>query len=66
MTKMFLSGSAVVHCRPLTKLELNSQKTDILDNAIDDKALFAVFSEAVTKMKGEEEASRFYEIIRQK
>ena len=65
-TKMFLSGSALVHCRPLTKLELNSPKTDILDNAIDDKALFAIFSEAVTKMKREEEASRFYEIIRQK
>jgi hypothetical protein len=56
----------VAHCRPLSKTELNNPKSDILDNAIDDKALFAVFSEAVTKMKREEEASRFYEIIRQK
>jgi hypothetical protein len=63
---MFLSGSALIHCKPLTKTELNSPKTDILDNAIDDKALFVVFSEAVAKMKREEEVSRFYEIIRQK
>ncbi|MCX6286104.1 MAG: hypothetical protein NTY96_03235 [Bacteroidetes bacterium] len=65
-TKMFLYGSALAHCRPLSKTELANPGPDILNNAIDDKTLFSSFSEAVIELKKEEEASRYYEIIRQK